>query len=109
MRAKHFCVLTKTESRAKIWYQWVPLSPLVAWAAVRSKAVALLLLIYCLLLRPWFGGVLYLVLVLLFDDFCPSSFAIVLMGKTAGCFALTVFLMSCDSQCSVVLPRGAVD
>ena len=28
--------------------------------------------------------------------------------KRAGCFALTVFLMSCDRQCSVVLPRGAV-
>ena len=26
----------------------------------------------------------------------------------AGCFTLTCFLTSCDSQCSVVLPHGAV-
>ena len=30
------------------------------------------------------------------------------MGKRASCFALTVSLMSCDSQCSVALPHGAV-
>ena len=32
------------------------------------------------------------------------------MGKRerAGFFALIVFLVSCDSQCSVALPRGAV-
>ena len=28
--------------------------------------------------------------------------------KRAGCFALTIFLMSYDSQCSVALTRGAV-
>ena len=28
--------------------------------------------------------------------------------EKAGCFALTVFLMHCDSQCSVPLLRGAV-
>ena len=28
--------------------------------------------------------------------------------RRAGCFTLTVFLMSCDSQCSVVLPHGAL-
>ena len=32
-----------------------------------------------------------------------SSFAIILMGKSE----LTVFLMSCDSQCSVALPHSA--
>ena len=37
----------------------------VAYAAVRSKAVVLLLLIHCLLLLPLFVGVLCLVLVLL--------------------------------------------
>ena len=26
----------------------------------------------------------------------------------AGCFILTVFLMSCDTACSVALPHGAV-
>ena len=28
--------------------------------------------------------------------------------ERAGCFTLTVFLMSCDSQCHVALPCGAV-
>ena len=28
--------------------------------------------------------------------------------ERAGCFALTVFLLSFDSQCSVALPHGAV-
>ena len=28
--------------------------------------------------------------------------------ERAGCFALTVFLMSGDSQCSVALPHGAL-
>ena len=28
--------------------------------------------------------------------------------ESADCFTLTVFLMSCDSQCSVALPHGAV-
>ena len=28
------------------------------------------------------------------------------MEERAGCFALTVFLMACDSQCSVALPHG---
>ena len=27
--------------------------------------------------------------------------------ERAGCFTLTVFLMSCGSQCSVALPHGA--
>ena len=28
--------------------------------------------------------------------------------EKAGCFALTVFLMSCDTQCSVALSHGAM-
>ena len=28
--------------------------------------------------------------------------------EKAGCFPLTVYLMSCDNQCSVALPHGAV-
>ena len=28
--------------------------------------------------------------------------------ERAGCFVITFFLMSCDSQCSVALPYGAV-
>ena len=49
------------------------------------------------------GGVLCLVPVLLFDDLCPSSFAIILMRESW----LLFFLMSCDSQCSLALPLGA--
>ena len=59
-----------------------------------------------------FGGVrgaLCLVLVLLFSSLCPSSFEIHLGGEErAGCFALTVCLMSCDSQCYVALPQCAL-
>ena len=51
---------------------------------------------------------LCVVLVLLFKTLYPSSFANSLIGKRAGCFVLTVFLMSCDSQCSVALPHGAM-
>ena len=59
----------------------------------------LVLLFYCLLLLPLFAGVLCLVLVLLSVSFCNH-----LGGKErAGCFALTVFLVSCNC-----LPRGAV-
>ena len=43
--------------------------------------VVLLLLICCLLLLPLFVGVLFSVLVLLISTLCPSSFAIILMGK----------------------------
>ena len=37
-----------------------------------------------------------MVCVLLFSTLRPSSFAIILMEKRAGCFILIVFLMSCD-------------
>ena len=50
----------------------------MAYSAVRSKAVALLILIYCLFLLPLFVGS---VLALLFSTLCPSSFTIILMGK----------------------------
>ena len=45
------CNSTTAESRAKIWYQLNAFKPLVAKAAVHSRAVALdlLLLISCLL------------------------------------------------------------
>ena len=67
-------------------------------------AVVLFLLIYCLLLLPFLVGVLCLILVLLFSTLRPSSFAMILMGKRE----LVALLMSCDSQCSVALPRGAL-
>ena len=54
----------------------------MAWAAVRSEADVLLLLIYCLLLLPLFVGVICLALVLLCSTLCHSSFAIILMGKS---------------------------
>ena len=55
------------------------LSPPVAWAAVCSKAVVLLLLTFCLLLLPWWESVI----VLCFVVRCFVSFliAIILMGK----------------------------
>ena len=50
-------------------------------------------------------GVLCLVHILLFSTLCYNH----LDGEErAGCFDLTVFLMSYDNQCSVALPRGAV-
>ena len=53
----------------------------MAYAAVRSKAVVLLLLIHCLLLLSLFVGVLSFVLVLLFSTLYSSSFANILMGQ----------------------------
>ena len=49
MRAKQFCVLTTTESRAKIWCQKMHYAsiPPVAKAAVRSKVLVLLLFTHC--------------------------------------------------------------
>ena len=68
----------------------------MAWAAVRSKAVDLLLLIHSILLLPLF--VLYVIgSCFVFSVICVlSSFAIILMGNSAGCFTLMVFMMSCD-------------
>ena len=57
------------------------LSPPVAWAAVHSKAVVLLLLIYCLMYFPLFVGVLCLSL-FCYSLLCVhSSFAIILKRK----------------------------
>ena len=80
---------------------------------VCSKAVGLLLLIPLFIVAPdvcaLFVAVLCLVIVLFFCTLCSSRFAITLMGvERVGCFALTVFLMSYDSECSLALPRGAV-
>ena len=46
------------------------LSPPVAWADVRFKAVVLLLLTFCLLLLPLWESVIVLI-VLLYVTFCP--------------------------------------
>ena len=53
----------------------------VALAVVRSQAVVMLLLIYCLLSLQLFVGVQCLVLLLLFSTLCPFSFATILMGE----------------------------
>ena len=39
------------------------------------------------------------------SQFCHvlPSFAIILMGKRAGCFTLVVILVACDCLCSVTL------
>ena len=50
-------------------------------------------------------GVLCLVHVLLFSILCYNHRD---GEERAGCFALIVFLMSCDNQCSVALPRAVV-
>ena len=54
------CTLTTAESRARIWCQWNAFGPPVACAAVRSKAVVLLLLTFCLLLLPLWESVIVL-------------------------------------------------
>ena len=70
-----------------------------------------MLLFFFYLLLSLFVGVLCLVLVLLFSTLCQSSFTIILFWEERErvcCFAFNVFLMPCDSQRSVALPRGAV-
>ena len=66
----------------------------LAKAAVRSKAVVLLLLIYCLMYFPLFEGVLYLSL-FCYAIYCVHSrFANNLEEEEkAGCFAIIVLQM----------------
>ena len=52
MRAEHSCASRAAGSEAKIRCWWDAIGPPVAWAAVRSEAVVLLLLTFCLLLLP---------------------------------------------------------
>ena len=78
--AKHSCTSTTAASRAKIWYQLNAFKPPVAYAAVRSKAVVLLLLTLLFIVTPIVG-------VCNCSMFCcallyvHSSIAIILMGK----------------------------
>ena len=78
---------------------------------VRSRLVVLLLVLYCLLSLPLFVGVPSFIFVLLFSTLCPSGFALIYLDgeERAGCFTLTVFLIFCDSKCSVTLPHDAMD
>ena len=78
--------------------------------AARSKAVVLLLLIhFLLLLLMFFGGFSVKSL------FCNEGLCVLFKfnnylddEERASCFTLTVFLMFCDSQFSVSLPRKTV-
>ena len=70
------------------------LSPPVALAAVRSKAVVLLLLTFCLLLLPFWESVTVLCFVV---RYFMSILVLHLDGEErAGCFAQFVFLVSLD-------------
>ena len=83
MRAKQFCVLTATESRAKIKRQPIKmhLRPPVAKASARSNAVVLLLLIYYLMYFLLLVGVPCLPLFCYALLCVHSSFAIILKWK----------------------------
>ena len=80
------------------------LSPPVAKAVVRSKAVVLLLLIGCFVCFPLVVGILCLSLFCCALLCVLSSFAIIL----AVCFAFIVLGMSCYCKCSVTLPHSAM-
>ena len=103
MRALHLCALTTQEPRANICQQQNAFKPQVAYAAVLSRVVVLMLLIRCLLLLP------------LWDSFVVPCFVVLLLCKFSlcnhqdgedrgSCFALFVFLVSGD--CCVALPCG---
>ena len=80
----------------------------VAYAAVCSKAVVLLLLIYiCMCLPLIVRGVLCLSL---FGMHYFMSILVLHLDREAraGCFTFIVFYMSCYNTCSMALPHGAV-
>ena len=69
----------------------------MAWAAVSSKAVVLLLLTVCLLLLPLWESVIVLCFVVLYVH---SSIAIILIGKRE-----LVALLNLSSWCFVMVER----
>ena len=71
----------------------------MAWAAVRSKAVVLLLLTFCLLLLPLWESVIVLCFVVSYFV-SHSSIAIILMGKRE-----LVALLNLSSWCLVMVER----
>ena len=78
---------------------------------MRSKAVVLLLLIYCLMFFPLFVGVLCLYLFCYALIYVHSSFAITLMRKrklVALLLHCILLRRSCYYKCSVALPHAAV-
>ena len=73
------------ETRARVWCQWAAFGPPMAWAAVRSGAVVLVLLAFCLLLPPLWESVIVLCFVVRY--FSTSGVAVVLVGGGGACFA----------------------
>ena len=102
MRAKQFCVLTTTESRANIWCRWDAFKSPVALAAVRSKSVVLLLLIRCLVCFPLVIRVLCLSLFCCALLCVLSSFAIILKRKRE---LVSLLLLSCGRLVAVDVLR----
>ena len=99
------CSSATAESGQGFGASGVHLSPPVAWAAVRSRAVILLLLTLCLFLLPFWRSVIVLC-------FVVRYFMSILVlhsswwGVGARCLAWFVFLVSRGGW--VALPRGVV-
>ena len=77
-------------------------------AAVCSKAVVLLLLIYCLMYFPLFVGGLCLYLFCYALLCVHSNFAIILRGRESWLPRYYFLQMNCYYKCSVALPHVAV-
>ena len=77
----------------------------MVWPAIRSKAVLLLLLIHCLLLLSLSVGPCFVIQYLVSLPVLQSARC---GRERAGCFALIVFLVSCDCKYFVALkiPHG---
>ena len=75
------------------------LSPLVAWAAVRSKAVVLLLLTFLFIVTP-FVGVCNCSMFCCTLLYVHSSIAVILMGKRE-----LIALLNLSSWCLVMVER----
>ena len=79
-------------------------SPPVAFTAVRSNAVGLLLLIQCSLMLPLFVGSEFIPCYSILYVVFFSSFAIIWMRMRE----LVVYLMSCNYKCSMAITRDAM-
>ena len=83
-------------------------APSVVCAAVRSKVVVLLSLIYCLMYSLLFVGVMCLSLFGYALLCVHSSFAISLKRRESWLPCYFVLQMYCLYKCYVALPRGAM-
>ena len=91
------CALTTAESRAKIWYQYNAFKPSLAYVAVRSKAVVLLLLTYCLLLLPLWEAVIvlcFVVRIFMFILVLQTSWWGRLLSLSSLCLVIIAWLVS---------------